>query len=134
MQVWRIDQKNGDFEFLTEQKSYFFLRFCQCAVRNAGGFLRSGGCGLHEIFLIGHESLVVLLHWAQLLDDRFGNLDLEVAVALAVEFTLDSLVVKAGAAGIDSHEVVYAVLAVGVSDDGLAVGCLLYTSDAADEL
>ena len=91
-------------------------------MRYALRFLRALGGDLGEVVLFADYLLVALAHGAQRLDDRLGDRRLELAVALVCELRFDLLKAQARAGGVDRHQVVDAVLALGVADAGLGVG------------
>ena len=75
-----------------------------------------------QLCLVGHEALELLLDGCQRVGADLAHGHLEVAVALALELALDVLDGLTRKDGVDGHEVVDAVLALGVLHAGVGVG------------
>ena len=107
------------------------LRFCEeanlavylgeCFTRDIGSLIRIVAHKIFEICFISHQSLEFSLQRSQSVCASFADSHFEIAVALALEFSFDLLEGLAREAGIDGHQVIDAVLAVRVTNDGIAI-------------
>jgi len=115
---------------LQRNESDLFLNLLQ---RFSGSTERLFSALFHAVFkvaLIGEHTLELSLHGGEHICDSLADCSLEIAVALAVELTLDVLETLVGDCGIDGHEIDYSVLALASAHNGFAVGdCTLELAD-----